>query len=262
MWWGAGDVWGVGCSCGAVGSGVGGAWGGVDDRVAVALSRSVDLVVALWAVLKAGAGFVPVDPELPGERVAYILGDSGASCVVTSSVVRDRLPSVGGAELVVVDGLGDEGLDGGGWVPVSVPDGAVAYVLYTSGSTGRPKGVVVTRGGLANVLGDMGVRFEVSASSVFLGVTTFGFDISNVELFVPLLGVGGWCWWSGRWCWIRCGWRGWLRCRGRRLCRGRRRLCRRWWMRCLGCCRGCGCCWVVRRFRRRWRVRCGRWRGM
>ncbi|MGC0317833.1 amino acid adenylation domain-containing protein, partial [Kitasatospora acidiphila] len=162
---------------------------GVDDRVAVALSRSVDLVVALWAVLKAGAGFVPVDPELPGERVAYILGDSGASCVVTSSVVRDRLP-VGGAELVVVDGLGDEGLDGGGWVPVSVPDGAVAYVLYTSGSTGRPKGVVVTRGGLANVLADMGVRFGVSGSSVFLGVTTFGFDISNVELFVPLLGGG------------------------------------------------------------------------
>ncbi|MEV4562044.1 amino acid adenylation domain-containing protein, partial [Kitasatospora sp. NPDC049285] len=157
---------------------------GADGLVAVALSRSVDLVVALWAVLKAGAGYVPVDPTLPADRISYILYDARPTCVITTSEVRPALP-LGDAEVLLVDAL-PAPVDGE-WPPVVVPSSAVAYVLYTSGSTGRPKGVVVTRGGLENVLADMGERFEVTPSARFLAVTTFGFDISNVEIFVPLL---------------------------------------------------------------------------
>ncbi|MEV4561064.1 amino acid adenylation domain-containing protein, partial [Kitasatospora sp. NPDC049285] len=157
---------------------------GADGLVAVALSRSVDLVVALWAVLKAGAGYVPVDPALPADRISYILDDARPACVVTTAALSGELP-VTDAELVLVDAL-PAPVDGE-WSPVVVPSSAVAYVLYTSGSTGRPKGVVVTRGGLENVLADMGERFEVTPSARFLAVTTFGFDISNVEIFVPLL---------------------------------------------------------------------------
>ncbi|GAA3375590.1 non-ribosomal peptide synthetase [Streptomyces sannanensis] len=156
---------------------------GPDRLVAVALSRSVDLVVALWAVVKAGGAYVPVDPDLPAERIAYILGDARPECVVTTAGLADRLP-VGGAELVLLDELPEPPL-GVEFMAASSAD--LAYVLYTSGSTGRPKGVGVTRGGLENVLADMGERFSVTEEDRFLAVTTFGFDISNVEIFVPLL---------------------------------------------------------------------------
>ncbi|GAA3375588.1 hypothetical protein GCM10020367_43970 [Streptomyces sannanensis] len=156
---------------------------GPDRLVAVALSRSVDLVVALWAVVKAGGAYVPVDPDLPAERIAYVLGDARPECVVTTAGLADRLP-VGGAELVLLDELPEPPL-GVEFMAASSAD--LAYVLYTSGSTGRPKGVGVTRGGLENVLADMGERFSVTEEDRFLAVTTFGFDISNVEIFVPLL---------------------------------------------------------------------------
>ncbi|MQY11298.1 Tyrocidine synthase 2 [Streptomyces sp. RB5] len=159
---------------------------GPDRLVGVALSRSVDLVVALWAVVKAGGAYVPVDPALPAERIAMILGDAAPACVVTTGELGDRLP-VDGLQLVLTDDLPES------VKPVSCVEASgdcLAYVLYTSGSTGRPKGVGVTRGGLENVLADMGARFSVDESDVFLAVTTFGFDISNVEIFVPLLAGG------------------------------------------------------------------------
>ncbi|MEU4887761.1 amino acid adenylation domain-containing protein [Streptomyces xinghaiensis] len=160
---------------------------GRDQLVAVALPRSLDLVAALWAVLKAGAGYVPVDPDLPAGRAGYIMADAGAGFLVTTEALAGRLP-VSGVEPVLVDRLSEVPVDE--WRPVAVAAGNLAYVLYTSGSTGRPKGVAVTRGGLANVLADMGERFEVTSRARFLAVTTFGFDISNVEIFVPLLAGG------------------------------------------------------------------------
>ncbi|WP_328718508.1 amino acid adenylation domain-containing protein [Streptomyces sp. NBC_00247] len=160
---------------------------GPDRLVAVALSRSLDLVVALWAVVKAGAAFVPVDPALPADRVAFVLEDAAPDCVISSVEVVGRLPWVEG--VLLLDGPG--GLEGervpSGVEFAEVSADCLAYVLYTSGSTGRPKGVGVTRGGLENVLADMGARFGVSVADRFVAVTTFGFDISNVEIFVPLL---------------------------------------------------------------------------
>ncbi|WP_326590243.1 non-ribosomal peptide synthetase [Streptomyces brevispora] len=160
---------------------------GPDRLVAVALERSVDLVVALWAVVRAGAAFVPVDPALPSERVAFILEDAGPECVITSAEVAERLPVREG--LLILDGLDGDCVEGDvlGVEFASVSADCLAYVLYTSGSTGRPKGVGVTRGGLENVLADMGARFAVTSDDRFVAVTTFGFDISNVEIFVPLL---------------------------------------------------------------------------
>ncbi|MEU2393372.1 amino acid adenylation domain-containing protein, partial [Streptomyces sp. NPDC007369] len=130
---------------------------GPERPVAVALPRSAELVVAILAVLKSGAAYVPVDPEYPAARIGYILDDARPVLVVTDARTRDRLPEPGPAERLVVDDpqtattLAD--------CPATDPEVAVdpdhpAYVIYTSGSTGRPKGVVPTHGGLLNLFAD------------------------------------------------------------------------------------------------------------
>ncbi|WP_344447794.1 AMP-binding protein, partial [Kitasatospora nipponensis] len=126
---------------------------GAGRRVALVLPRSVDLVVALLAVLKSGAAYVPVDPEYPVERIAYVVEDASPVVVLALAGTAGRVPE-GGVERLVLDSpevveelaalSGDVVVDGerGGALPAGLP----AYVLHTSGSTGRPKGVVVSHG--------------------------------------------------------------------------------------------------------------------
>ncbi|MGW6056039.1 amino acid adenylation domain-containing protein [Streptomyces sp. NPDC055189] len=126
---------------------------GPDQVVAVALPRSTDLVVALLAVLKAGAAFLFVDPAYPARRIAYLLKDSAPALLVTDSATAALMP-VGEPVLVDDHALDDSALDD---EPTYAPGIALtadhpAYVVYTSGSTGQPKGVMVTHGGLANLL--------------------------------------------------------------------------------------------------------------
>ncbi|MFI7131019.1 amino acid adenylation domain-containing protein, partial [Nonomuraea sp. NPDC050153] len=167
---------------------------GVESVVGVCLERGVDLVVALLAVLKAGAAYLPVDPEYPVERMAYLVEQAGAVCVITSSAVR----SPSGVERVVLDdpavvaelaGLPDRGLS-------AVERGGVltganaAYVMFTSGSTGRPKGVVVPHAGVVNRLAWMQQRLRLPQGTRVLQKTSFGFDVSVWEFFWPLLWGG------------------------------------------------------------------------
>ncbi|MFE5096524.1 non-ribosomal peptide synthase/polyketide synthase, partial [Streptomyces sp. NPDC056638] len=130
---------------------------GPERLVAVALPRSAELVVAILAVLKAGAACVPVDPEYPAARIGYMLDDARPVLVVTDSRTRDRLPEAGSAERLVVDAPETAAMVAG--CPAADPEVAVepehpAYIIYTSGSTGRPKGVVPTYGGLLNLFAD------------------------------------------------------------------------------------------------------------
>ncbi|MFE0209075.1 amino acid adenylation domain-containing protein, partial [Streptomyces sp. NPDC058985] len=129
---------------------------GPESVVAVALERGVDLLVALLGVVKAGGAYLPVDPGLPADRVAFMLADAGAVAGVCGEGVRSLLPDslavVGLDDPAVVNELA--GLDGGALsdgerVGVLLPSHP-AYVIYTSGSTGRPKGVVVSHGGFAS----------------------------------------------------------------------------------------------------------------
>ncbi|MBZ6475814.1 amino acid adenylation domain-containing protein [Streptomyces griseocarneus] len=123
---------------------------GPESLVALALPRSEESVVALLAVLKAGAASVPVDLEYPAERIALLLEDAAPALVVTDSATAETLPTAGGAHLMLIDDPatarhphGNLGLD--------VLPGNAAYVIHTSGSTGRPKGVVVDHAGLRNL---------------------------------------------------------------------------------------------------------------
>ncbi|OQS15695.1 hypothetical protein B0T36_06805 [Nocardia donostiensis] len=167
---------------------------GPEDLVAVGIPRSLESVLAVWAVAKTGAGFVPVDPNYPVDRVRHMVTDSRAVLGLTVTAVRADLPD--GVDWVAVDSDEiDRRLDDYSTEPVSDADRRrplraehPAYVIYTSGSTGTPKGVVVTQAGLASFCAEQRERYRVTSSSRTLHFASPSFDASVLEL---LLAVGG-----------------------------------------------------------------------
>ncbi|MFJ4191837.1 amino acid adenylation domain-containing protein [Kitasatospora sp. NPDC089509] len=158
---------------------------GPESRVALVLPRTPELVVALLAVLKSGAAYVPVDPEYPAERIAYVLADSAPVLVLATADTTDRLPAELPCPVLLLDAPQEEPA---AEVMLAAPLPAhPAYVIYTSGSTGKPKGVVLSHANLANFLADMGGRFPLTAEDRWLAVTTVSFDIAALELYLPLV---------------------------------------------------------------------------
>ncbi|MFF7749414.1 amino acid adenylation domain-containing protein, partial [Streptomyces sp. NPDC007971] len=155
---------------------------GPETLVAVSLPRSLDLPVALLAVLKTGAGYVPLDPDYPAERVRYILDDARPALLLDA----DRLAATEaeGAGLPGADLTDAERL-------APLRPAHPAYTIYTSGSTGRPKGVLITRRNMLNFLSFMADRFPLTARDRLLAVTTVAFDIAVVELYLPLMTGAG-----------------------------------------------------------------------
>ena len=152
-------------------------------KVGVCAERSPELVVALLGVLKAGAAFVPLDPEHPAERLQYILRDAEIRVVVSHSPVRDQVP--GDAESVVDLDVPETTPLEPSAVPVGPDD--VAYVIYTSGSTGTPKGVPNTHRGVVNRLLWGQETFRLTPVDRVLQKTPYSFDVSVWEFFWPLL---------------------------------------------------------------------------
>ncbi len=156
---------------------------GVGPRsvVAVALPRSLELVVALVAVLRAGAAYLPLDLAHPDERLARILASARPACVLAEADVRARL-----GEVPVLAPTQWTALSfAAPWVPPS-PDDA-AYVIYTSGSTGEPKGVVIEHRAIVNRLLWMREHYGFTADDRVLQKTPATFDVSVWEFFLPLL---------------------------------------------------------------------------
>ncbi|MXQ76249.1 amino acid adenylation domain-containing protein [Rhodococcus rhodochrous] len=164
---------------------------GPETRVAVAIGRSVDMLVAVHAVIAAGGAYVPLDLEQPADRIAYVLESSAPSLVLVASwdELRDRT-GFGDIPTVEIDAVDLSGRDGS---PVRDDERTrplraehLAYVLYTSGSTGRPKGVAVPHGAVVNQLSWMQDEFALSADDRVLLKTPVTFDASVWELFLPL----------------------------------------------------------------------------
>ena len=158
------------------------------DRVGVFLDRSCDLVVTLLAIQRAGAAYVPVDPDYPSERVAFVTGRRRS--VGRRAPGRRLRLGLGDHAVPIVDLDADrssiEAVSADDPGIVIAPEDA-AYVIYTSGSTGRPKGVVVPHRGVVNTLATMAERPGLDAGEVMVGPTTPAFDLSVPDLFLPLL---------------------------------------------------------------------------
>ena len=157
---------------------------GPECVVAVCMERSQELVVSLLAIWKAGAAYLPLDPDYPCDRLAFMLDDAGADLVVTARYLLDALPD-GPAQAVAVDDLqlattNAERLD-----PPS-PDN-LAYVLYTSGSTGTPKGVMISHSGFASFLHAVRDDVALNSEAVCLSLTAVGFDVSMQDFCLPLI---------------------------------------------------------------------------
>jgi amino acid adenylation domain-containing protein len=158
---------------------------GPDRLVGVCVERSVDMVVALLAVVKAGAAYLPLDPQLPVERLRFMLEDSAALLVVTQEDLRESLPAFTGTVISLDDRMWESSAQNN--PAVAVQPEHLAYVIYTSGSTGRPKGVEVPRRALTNLLWSMRDWFGLTAEDRLLAVTTISFDIAGVDMWLPLL---------------------------------------------------------------------------
>jgi len=165
-----------------MGSGV-----GRESRVAVAMERSLDLVVAVLAAHRAGAAYVPLDPGYPTQRLEFMLADSGARIVLTDAASAHRLPAGNGVELVFVDADTDGPADADA-PPIAPSD--LSHVIYTSGSTGRPKGVLIEHGSVAALARWAGETFLDRERDGVLASTSLSFDLSVFELLVTLA-LGG-----------------------------------------------------------------------
>jgi amino acid adenylation domain-containing protein/non-ribosomal peptide synthase protein (TIGR01720 family) len=159
---------------------------GRESLVGVAALRSVEMVVALYAVVKAGAAYVPLDPEYPTDRLRYMLEDAGVGLVLSHDAVIDDLPAVEGVQVLNLDRLDVSGQ------PVTAPvveihPEQLAYMIYTSGSTGKPKGAGNTHAALFNRLAWMQEAYDLDATDAVLQKTPFSFDVSVWEFFWPLM---------------------------------------------------------------------------
>jgi len=158
---------------------------GSDVLIGVAMERSVELVVSLVAVVKAGFAYVPIDPGYPRARLEYLLDDANVPVLLTQRRLRAELPPVT-AEVLCVDEL-DLGDERGENLDLPIDGADAAYVIYTSGSTGRPKGVVNVHSAIRNRLLWMQDAYRIDATDRVLQKTPFSFDVSVWEFFWPLM---------------------------------------------------------------------------
>ncbi|WP_409174127.1 edeine biosynthesis hybrid PKS-NRPS EdeI [Brevibacillus fortis] len=154
-----------------------------DTCVGLLTNRSVEMMVGLLAILKAGAAFVPIDPQYPEERISYVLENSMTRLVLTHDSLAEK--QWGSVVRVDVNNSRVETEDDSNLPPQAAP-GDLAYVIYTSGSTGKPKGVMVEHGNLMSFCSGIGEHIHFASTDKMLAVTTISFDIFLLETIVPL----------------------------------------------------------------------------
>ena len=160
---------------------------GPENLVGIFLERSINMVVALLGVLKAGGAYLPLDPAYPPERIGFIVEDAGVPLLLTETDLLSLLPPSPAKVIDLVACAGE--ISAQPKEPPTSPSGDenLAYVLYTSGSTGGPKGVQITHGNLINFLVSMQRQPGLQSNDRLLAVTTLSFDIAGLEIYLPLI---------------------------------------------------------------------------
>lgn len=167
---------------------------GADAIVALCVERSVDMMIGIMGIVRAGGAYMPIDPEYPDDRVGYMLEDSATRVILTEAKFRDRLAALASAGISVVTldkqwpALRSDAaarLQGGEQLRREVLPDNVAYVIYTSGSTGKPKGVLVEHRALVNRIHWMQNSYGLDSADVVVQKTPYCFDVSVWEFFWP-----------------------------------------------------------------------------
>ncbi len=151
--------------------------------VGLMVDRTPNMLAALYGILKTGAAYVPIDPDLPLSRIAYMLEDAQVDTVITEHVFENRIKELG------VDGIFVEDISYANVAEYSAPQispDSTVYIIYTSGSTGKPKGVEVSHRALVNLVSSISKKPGVTHDDVVFAVTTLSFDVAAAELHVPL----------------------------------------------------------------------------
>ncbi len=159
--------------------------------IGLCVNRSAEMMVGLLGIMKSGHAYVPIDPTYPQNRIDYIIKDSGIRLMVSLNHLNLIFKEVDDLDVLLLD---EE------WLTIEqeyvklskkvIQSTNLAYVIYTSGSTGRPKGVLIEHRSLVNFLFSMQHTFRLDENSIMLAVTTYSFDISYLELYLPLLAGG------------------------------------------------------------------------
>ncbi|MFY9573345.1 MAG: amino acid adenylation domain-containing protein, partial [Blastocatellia bacterium] len=160
---------------------------GPDTLVAICMERSVELVIGLLGILKAGAGYLPLEATYPKERLGFMIEDARANLLLTQRRLLEILPR-SNAQIIALDSEWDAIARNGADNPaVEVEPDNIAYAIYTSGSTGRPKGVVISHRGVCNRLLWAQQSYSLGEADTVLQKTPYGFDVSVWEFFWPLM---------------------------------------------------------------------------
>jgi amino acid adenylation domain-containing protein/non-ribosomal peptide synthase protein (TIGR01720 family) len=158
-----------------------------ETRVGICAERGLEMLAGLLGILKAGAAYVPLDPAYPGERLLFMLEDSGADVLLTQNKLRDLFAASAKQRIIALDGDWEQIASESENAPrVHVDECNLAYLIYTSGSTGKPKGVAVEHRQLANQLFWSSAALGLNADDRVLQKASFSFDASILEIFLPL----------------------------------------------------------------------------
>lgn len=158
-----------------------------NELIGISTDRNEYLLIGILGILKAGAAYVPIDPEYPVDRIRYIVENSGLKLVLTDSEITDAEEDV---ELVYIPGELQEAWEASAEASVTPKENDIAYVIYTSGSTGKPKGVLIRHSSAVNVLRSVADKLQLTPADRWVAITTYTFDMSVVEMFAPLLSGG------------------------------------------------------------------------
>ncbi|MDJ0728708.1 MAG: amino acid adenylation domain-containing protein [Crocosphaera sp.] len=160
-----------------------------DTLIGICIDRSLEMIIGLLGVLKAGAAYVPIDPDYPEDRIRFILEDTEISVLLTQSFIQEKLPLCqlkNSCEVICLDQSNFETLSSNNLTTKTKPNN-LAYVIYTSGSTGQPKGVMIEHRGLTNITLAMAKKSKINQQSRWLQIASFSFDMSVIEIATTLV---------------------------------------------------------------------------